>query len=67
MVGACIARPALKFALGVSPVLNVINNGERVHAGGAVDPWHLALNYLVPFGVSALSAARDECAREKGV
>jgi hypothetical protein len=66
MVSARMARPAIKVALVVGTVLNVINNGERVLAGEAVDPWHLALNYLVPFCVSAFSAARNESARQQG-
>lgn len=66
MVNGRIARPALKVALVVGTVLNVINNGGRIMAGQAVDPWHLVLNYLVPFCVSAYSAARNEAARERG-
>ena len=66
MVSARIAGPALKVALVVGSVLNVINNGERVLAGEAIDAWHVALNYLLPFCVSAFSAARNESAREQG-
>lgn len=65
MFSASIARPALTVAACVGTVLNIINNGEHLLAGRAIDPWHVVLNYLVPYCVSSYSAARNEATRSK--
>jgi len=58
-----IARPALKVALVVGTVLNVVNNGDRLWWGEAINWWQFALNFLVPYCVSSYSAARNELQR----
>lgn len=61
-----IAWSALKVSLVVGTVLNVVNNGERLMAQGAVSLWQVAMNFVVPFCVSSYSAARNEAQRAKG-
>jgi hypothetical protein len=51
---------ALKVALFVGAILNIVNNGERIAAGEAINWWQFALNFLVPYCVSSYSAARNE-------
>lgn len=51
---------ALKVALVVGSVLNLINQGGPLLRGAGVDWLHLGLNYVVPFCVSSYSAARNE-------
>lgn len=58
-----IAIPALKVALVVGTVLNVINNGHQAWAHQAINLWQVALNFVVPFCVSSYSAARNEARR----
>jgi hypothetical protein len=58
-----IVLAALKVALVVGTILNLINQGGRL-ADGLPPAWfHLALNYLVPYLVSSYSAARNEMSR----
>ena len=54
------ARAALKVALIVGTVLNVINNGEQVWVHHAVNLWQVGMNFVVPYFVSSYSAARNE-------
>lgn len=61
-----IARSALKVALPVGTVLNVINNGEQFWTHHVVNLWQVALNFVVPYCVSSYSAARNEAQRAKG-
>jgi len=57
-----IVKAALKVALPVGTILNVLNQGGSVLAGAPI-PWlHVAANYLVPFCVPSYSAARNELA-----
>lgn len=53
-----IAGNAAKIALVVGTLLNAINQGGPVLAGEGVSVAHLALNYLVPYGVATYSAVR---------
>lgn len=61
-----IAGPALKVSLVVGTTLNLINNGERWWTQHSVNLWQVALNFAVPFCVSAYSAARNEAQRAAG-
>lgn len=61
-----IVLAALKVALVVGTVLNLINQGGRLMDGLTPSWFHLALNYLVPYLVSSYSAARNEMFREEG-
>ncbi len=57
---------ALKLALVVGTVLNLINQGGDMMAGGANFSWmHCLLNYFVPFCVSAYSGGRNELRRRQ--
>jgi len=55
-----IAVRALKVALVVGSILNLVNQGEHVVRGGAIDWFHLIMNFLVPYCVSTYSAAKNE-------
>jgi|GEM_PF-733550 len=57
---------AVKLALVVGTILNVINQGGDLMAGGDTFSWaHCFLNYFVPFCVSAYSGGRNELRRER--
>lgn len=58
-----IVTNALKVALFVGTVLNVINQGSAFVAGLDVDWWRLGLNYVVPYLVSSYSVVRNELSR----
>ena len=58
-----IARNALRIALFVGTLLNLLNQGPRVWAGEPVSWLHLLLNYLVPFCVATYSAVKNELSR----
>lgn len=51
---------ALKIALVVGSLLNLVNQGESLLQGGSISWLHLALNYLVPYCVASYSATRNE-------
>lgn len=55
-----IALNALRIALVVGTVLNLVNQGEALFAGARVSWIHLLLNYAVPYCVASYSAARNE-------
>lgn len=57
---------AIKVALVVGTVLNIINQGGRLLDGLSPSWFHVALNYLVPYFVSSYSAARNELNRIEG-
>jgi len=59
-----IARNALRIALVVGTVLNLINQGETILAGNKISFFHLLLNYLVPYCVASYSAAKNEMMRK---
>jgi len=58
-----IAGSALKVSAVVGTVLNLINNGPQLWQHHTVNVWQVLLNYIVPFCVSAYSAARNERSR----
>lgn len=66
MFGRRIAWSALKVALVVGTVLNLINNGQQWWAHQAVNGWQVLMNFAVPFCVSGFSAARNEVQRARG-
>jgi hypothetical protein len=59
-----IARNAVKIALVVGSVLNLINQGEALWRGSGVSWPHVLLNFLVPYCVASYSAAKNERARQ---
>ena len=63
MLSRHIAINALRIALFVGTVLNLINQGEAILAGVAISWPHVLLNYLVPYCVASYSAARNELKR----
>lgn len=58
-----IAINALRIALVVGTVLNLINQGEALFTRGAISWPHVLLNYLVPYCVASYSAAKNELNR----
>lgn len=58
LLGPPVCITAIKAALLVGTALNIINQGEDIMNGAMPDWPRLALNYLVPFLVSAWSGAR---------
>ncbi len=58
---AAFSRPivgaAWRIALVVGTVLNLINQGPAIYAGGEPSWMHIALNYLVPYCVASYSGA----------
>lgn len=51
---------ALKVALIVGTLLNLINSGDALFAGHLPEhPWKIPLTYLVPFAVSLYSSAAE--------
>lgn len=48
--------PAVRIALVVGTVLNVINHGQALMQGLDVSWIHVGLNYLVPYCVATYSA-----------
>jgi hypothetical protein len=60
-----IARNAVRIALFVGTLLNLINQGPRVWSGEPVSWLHLALNYIVPFCVATYSAVKNERSRTR--
>lgn len=55
-----IVSNALKIALGVGTLLNLVNQGEQMLQGSTISWLHLLLNYLVPYCVASYSAAKNE-------
>ena len=55
-----IALPAIKVALIVGTLLNIVNQGARLFDDQPLNLLQLALNYFVPFCVSSYSAALNE-------
>lgn len=54
-----IAR-AVKVAVIVGTLLNLINSGDAILAGRLPEhPWKIPLTYLVPFAVSLYSSAAE--------
>jgi hypothetical protein len=61
-----IRRNAVRIALVVGSVLNLINQGPALWNGSEVSLVNVALNYFVPFCVSSYSAAKNQLARADG-
>lgn len=57
---------ALKIALVVGTVLNIINQGNAIAANAGVSWIHVLLNYLVPYLVASYSAAKNQMANQDG-
>jgi len=51
---------ALKIALVVGTLLNLVNQGDAMLRGGTIHWLHLVLNYVVPYCVANYSAAKNE-------
>jgi len=60
-----IVMAAIKVALVVGTVLNIINQGGRLLDGLPPSWFHVVLNYLVPYLVSSYSAAQNELRRDE--
>jgi len=58
-----IARSALRVALLVGTVLNLVNQGSAILALTGVSWWHVAMNFAVPYCVASYSAARNQLTR----
>ncbi|PKO90750.1 MAG: hypothetical protein CVU16_09435 [Betaproteobacteria bacterium HGW-Betaproteobacteria-10] len=58
-----IVQAAIKVALVVGTILNLINQGDQLLDGLPLSWFHVGLNYLVPYCVSSYSAARNEMRR----
>jgi hypothetical protein len=61
-----IALPALKVALVVGSLLNLVNQGGNLLDGLPLNSMQMLLNFIVPFCVSSYSAARNELRRCDG-
>ena len=66
MLSPRIVKSSMKVSLVVGTVLNLINNGEQLWMHQTIKLWRVAMNFAVPFCVSAYSAARNEAQRVKG-
>lgn len=55
-----VVKGALKVSAVVGTVLNVVNHGEQIWTQQPIALWRVALNFMVPFCVSAYSAARNQ-------
>ncbi len=60
-----IVLAAIKVAIVVGTILNLINQGGRLLDGLSLSWFHVGLNYLVPYCVSSYSAARNEMRRNE--
>ena len=58
-----VAKNALKIALVVGSLLNLINNAQNILEGGNI-PWAgVLLNFVIPYCVASYSAAKNEISR----
>lgn len=55
-----IIFPALKVALVVGTMLNLVNQGGNLFDGLPLNIAQMLMNFVVPFCVSSYSAARNE-------
>jgi magnesium-transporting ATPase (P-type) len=58
-----IVQNALRVAMVVGTILNLINQGGSILAGTGISWFHLLLNYLVPYCVASYSAAQNQLTR----
>lgn len=64
LLGA-IVNNALRVAVVVGTVLNLINQGDAIWSGTGISWGHIALNYLVPYCVATYSATCQELRRQQ--
>jgi hypothetical protein len=57
---------ALKIALLVGTVLNIINQGSAFMENAGISWIHLLLNYVVPYSVASYSAAKNQMTNQDG-
>jgi len=57
---ARIVKNAIRIALVVGTILNLVNQGGAILAGSGISWSHVALNFLVPYCVASYSAAKNE-------
>lgn len=57
---ARIVKSAMRIALVVGTILNLVNQGGAILAGSGISWSHVALNFLVPYCVASYSAAKNE-------
>jgi hypothetical protein len=60
-----IRRNAIRIALVVGSILNLINQGPALWGGTELSLVNVALNYFVPFCVSSYSAAKNQLGRSE--
>ncbi len=69
LMRAALSRPiaysSLKVSLIVGTLLNAINHGSTMLAGGGVSWFHLALNCLVPYCVASYGGASVRLRQER--
>jgi len=64
-VTAGVPRRSLAAALVVGSILNLINQGDALFAGQALDWWKLLLTYLVPYCVTTYGAVSFRLAAQR--
>ena len=60
-----VPRRSFLVALVVGSVLNLINQGDALVGGGAVDLLKVALTYCVPYAVSTYGAVTVQLAQRR--
>lgn len=51
-----VSKRSLMIMAVVGSILNIINQGDAILAGGAISWWKVALTYCVPFFVATYGA-----------
>jgi len=64
-VSAGVPRRSLSVALVVGTVLNLINQGHALFAGGPIDWTKFLLNFAVPYCVSTYGAVSYRLGKDK--
>lgn len=59
-----IVRNALKIALVVGTLLNLINQAEPILENNGINWLEFFLNYLIPYCVASYSAAKNQLTQE---
>jgi hypothetical protein len=60
-----VAFNAIRIALFIGTLLNVINQGAAILAWDGIAWGHVALNFVVPYCVATYSATKNELDRRK--
>ena len=60
-----IAITALKVAVVVGILLNIINQGARLIEGDGINWLQVILNFLVPYCVASYGAAKNEFRKDR--